>query len=74
MNMNFPHLTTVVVPTTAVPHYARFPVNNSVLAKSDILVSEMKFLDSQWNVKSHLCLHTAPEWHTRCSKVRHKAL
>jgi len=73
-NINYPHLTTIVVPSTAVPYHARFPINNSVLAKSDILASEMKNLDSQWNVKSHLCLHTVPEWDTSCSEVRHKAL
>jgi len=49
--MNYPHLTRIVVPSTAVPHHTRFPINNSVLAKGDILVSEMKIQDSQWNVK-----------------------
>jgi len=60
-SMNYAHVTTIVVPRTAVPHHARFRINSSFLAKSDILFSEMKIQDSQWNVKSHLCLHTAPE-------------
>ena len=44
-SVNYIRLTTVVVPSTGVPHHAQFPINNSILAKGDILVSETKILD-----------------------------